>query len=120
MDILNIRKFVCDNLSNLSENKNKLIYDYIKNNNISYSENKNGIFINVSLCDEKHINYFHKIINTININDEKEYNDKIKEDKCLSMKPLTIKNRKGNEKGIILKDINLKKIELLILKYSFE
>ena len=112
---MEIRKTICENLSKLSENKNKFLYDYIKNNNISHTENKNGLFINISLCDEKHIDFFNEIIN---LNDKIEYNEnKIEDNKiCIDSKDL----KQKVDKKIIYKNIKLTKLENLILKYSFE
>ena len=63
MDNKDLRKFICDNITSLSDNKINILYNYIKENNISHTENKNGLFINLSLCDDKYIDYFYEIIN---------------------------------------------------------
>tara|TARA_Y100000817_G_scaffold276071_1_gene237321 strand:- start:419 stop:763 length:345 start_codon:yes stop_codon:yes gene_type:complete len=114
MDNKDLRKYICDNINNLSDIKNNLIYDYIKLNNISHSENKNGLFINLSLCDEKHIDYFYNIFN---INDEIDNNiiDNTIDNNIKRTKP-----KKKIIKNIIIKDIILTPLENKILTYSFQ
>ena len=63
MDIQMMRKYIYNNISNLSINKGNCIHDYIKDNNINHSENNNGIFINLSLCEEQHIKFIYNILN---------------------------------------------------------
>ena len=126
MNIENIRKFICDNITTLNDNKNNILYDYIKKNNISHSENKNGLFINLSLCDEKHIHYFYEIIN---ISDISKYNknkdkDKYKKtnliDNNLNNKLLEIKKDRVYLEKKIQKDIKLNPFESIILSYSYQ
>ncbi len=112
MDNKNLRKYICDNINNLSDTKNNLIYDYIKLNNISHSENKNGLFINLSLCDEKHIDYFYNIFN---INDKIDNNII---DNTIDNNIKKVKELKKKKKKLIIKDIILTPLEKKILTYS--
>jgi|TARA_Y100000389_G_scaffold32057_1_gene27247 hypothetical protein len=49
---MDIRKKLKDKLSIINDNiVSNLIFTFIKEKNISYSENKNGVFFNVSLLD---------------------------------------------------------------------
>ena len=79
------------------------------------TENKNGLFINISLCDEKHIDFFNEIIN---LNDKIEYNENQIEDNKIYIDSGDFKQKV--DKKIIYKNIKLNKLENLILKYSFE
>ena len=118
MNIINIRQYIYDNISNLSDNKHNLLYDYIINNNILHSENKNGLFINLSLCNENHIQYFYKIIN---LNDKSECNDNILIKENIDINNLYKKViNKNIKQNIIIKQKNLNSIEKLILSYSFQ
>ena len=119
MDNKDLRKFICDNITSLSDNKINILYNYIKENNISHTENKNGLFINLSLCDDKYIDYFYEIIN---ISDKNKYNNhnNLIETNLLSNISYLKNNKKiveGNK--IIQKDIKLNPLEILILSYSF-
>ena len=50
---MDIKKQIHNKLSELNNSiASNLIFTFIKENNISYSENKNGIFFNVSLLDD--------------------------------------------------------------------
>ena len=53
------------------EISNTILY-YIRSNNISFSENKNGFFINLSLLEDEHIN---KIYNLIKILENEEIDE---------------------------------------------
>ena len=55
----------------VDEISNTILY-YIRTNNISFSENKNGFFINLSLLDDEHIN---KIYNLIKILENEEIDE---------------------------------------------
>ena len=48
---------------------NKILY-YIRSNNVSSYENKNGFFINLSLLEEDHINRIYNLIKILEDNDE--------------------------------------------------
>ena len=117
MNNKDLRKFICDNITSLSDNKINILYNYIKENNISHTENKNGLFINLSLCDEKHIHYFYEIIT---INDKEELKQNIIKDDTINNNKLKIEGyKKIIKKSKITKNINLTPIEKIILSYSF-
>jgi len=63
-------KYIQDELQN--ENHNYII-KYIHENKIKYTENNNGIFINLSIMDEEILNMLYKNINdkSFNVNDIK-------------------------------------------------
>ena len=48
-----IKKFIIDNTKNLKEYEHSEIFNIIKKNNVSYTENKNGIFANLNKFSEK-------------------------------------------------------------------
>ena len=51
---MDIKKQIHTKLSTINDSiVSNLIFTFIKDNNIAYSENKNGIFFNVSLLDDK-------------------------------------------------------------------
>ena len=56
---------------------NNTILYYIRSNNISFSENNNGFFINLSLLEDEHIN---KIYNLIKILEDDDINDDMDDD----------------------------------------
>ena len=53
---------------------NNTILYYIRSNNVSFTENNNGFFINLTLLEDEHIN---KIYNLIKILENEEMNDVI-------------------------------------------
>ena len=117
---INIKKYISDNITTLSDSKNKLLHDYIISNNIIHSENQNGLFINLSVCDETHIQYFYEIIT---INENKEYTNDIVRDTTIdtieSYKSEETKRIKKPESSITKKDIHITAIEKIILSYSY-
>ena len=68
MNIENKRKYIYNNLKNLSESKNNIIYEYILNNKLKHSLNKNGLIINLSVVSENDINNLYEIVNKNEIN----------------------------------------------------
>jgi len=66
MDIEEKKIFIYKNIEKI-EYHNEIV-DYIKNNNIKYTENANGFFVNISLIDE-HINNIYNILQYILYND---------------------------------------------------
>ena len=119
MNNKDLRKFICDNITSLSDNKINILYNYIKENNISHTENNNGLFINLSLCDDKYIDYFYEIIN---ISDKNKYNNdnNLIENNLLNNISYLKNNKKIVEKNkIIQKDIDVNPLEIIILSYSY-
>ena len=55
---------------NKDDKINNTILYYIRSNNVSFSENKNGFFINLSLLEENHINRIYNLIKILEDNDE--------------------------------------------------
>ena len=74
---MNTKKQIHEKLSKINDSiVTNLIFTFIKENNISYSENKNGIFFNISLLDdilaEELLKYIIKLSETNNYNEESE------------------------------------------------
>jgi len=44
------KRYIYDNIGEI--NNSKLIFDFIKNNEIEYSKNKNGIYFNIACVDD--------------------------------------------------------------------
>ena len=59
MDIEEKKIFIYKNIDKIEYHKE--IVDYIKTNDIKYTENSNGFFVNISLIDE-HINNIYNIL----------------------------------------------------------
>tara|TARA_B100000963_G_C22034380_1_gene412656 strand:- start:45 stop:389 length:345 start_codon:yes stop_codon:yes gene_type:complete len=68
MSIDNKRKYIYNNLKKLTESKNNIIYEYILNNKLKHSLNKNGLIINLSIISENDINNLYEIVNKNEIN----------------------------------------------------
>ena len=66
MDIEEKKIFIYKNIDKI-EYHNEIV-DYIKNNDIKYTENTNGFFVNISLIDN-HINNIYNILQYIIFND---------------------------------------------------
>ena len=68
------KKFIYTNINKIKYHNE--IINYIKNNDIKYTENTNGFFVNISLIDE-HINNIYNILQYIifnnNENNEMDY-----------------------------------------------
>ena len=89
------------------------IINYIKNNDIKYTENTNGFFVNISLIDE-HINNIYNILQYIifnnNENNEMDYkkqeliedNNFLKLDKRIFNYNIELKNFTKEEQNLIL------------------
>jgi hypothetical protein len=109
-DILNLKK---KKLIEVSKNLTKIeyleIFNIIQNDNCQYSENKNGIFINLSNVSENTID---KIFNFINfIKHKKEDLFKYEEYINIAKKNITDFNNKRRINTFI-KDLNIKKSSL--------
>ena len=66
MNIEEKKIFIYKNIDKI-EYHNEIV-DYIKNNDIKYTENTNGFFVNISLIDD-HINNIYNILQYIIFND---------------------------------------------------
>tara|TARA_B100000700_G_C14846793_1_gene761975 strand:+ start:375 stop:710 length:336 start_codon:yes stop_codon:yes gene_type:complete len=60
---INKREFIANKIHEITET-NKII-KFIEENNINYSSNINGIFVNISILDEKIINELYSLINIL-------------------------------------------------------
>jgi len=89
---MNIKEIIENNINNLIYHNN--VVDFIKENNIEYTENKNGIFVNISIIDEEKLIKLNQcIINTINY-------EKIKTNIEESQKlKITIPHKKSSDKS---------------------
>ena len=64
---------------NKDEINHKFILDYIDKNNINYTKNNNGIFINISILNEEIINNLYNYIkNNLHIKIENKRNNILK------------------------------------------
>ena len=97
------------------------IKPYIISNNIAFSENKNGIFINISLLSDEIIDDLYVILyNYINNKVDYDREKKIKEiqENINIKKELSNENIKIHKNNKYKKLNNLNKIELFILNNS--
>ena len=88
MDGKNKIMFIYDKINNEHINT-KLIFDYVIKNDIKYSKNMNGIFINLNKLDESNINEIYNIVNSIVFS---SLNDHINNLDDLSNENTTIEN----------------------------
>lgn len=100
------KKFLYDNLPQVENNKRLIISNYIKNNNIYYTENNNGILLNISNLEQKHVDYLYDICNIV---EQENISYEIKVEMINKDKKNTIKS---------IKDYNCSPLEKLILSYS--
>ena len=87
-ELYNIKKRILLNIKKMNKNEYIQIFKIIKEYNIDYTENVNGIFINLNYIDKKIIIKINNFINFI-ISKNKELNEKEKEMN-------TIKNKLNN------------------------
>lgn len=69
---LNKRHYIYNNIDNLKIH-NKII-DFIKHTNVKYTENKNGIFLNLNTVDDDKIDHIYMIIKDMNNNLDQDIN----------------------------------------------
>ena len=97
------------------------IINYIKNNNIKYTENSNGFFVNISLIDD-HINNIYNILQYIIFNNNENNEMDYKKQELIEDNNLLKINEKKFNYNIELK--NFTKVEqdkiLLSKKYKFD
>lgn len=104
-----------DKIKYIEENKNNIsIFKLLLENNIEYTKNNNGIFINLSKLSEKHIDLIYnnfKNNNTKNIDNERDkLIKKYKQSLINKQNETNIKNYKKFE--------NLTEKDLQIIEYS--
>tara|TARA_B100002051_G_C16710965_1_gene626654 strand:- start:586 stop:957 length:372 start_codon:yes stop_codon:yes gene_type:complete len=117
---VNKRHYIYNNIDNLKIH-NKII-DFIKHTNVKYTENKNGIFLNLNTVDDDKIDHIYIIVKDMNDNLNQEINVeefvKEEEDKELIIKekqPLIIESI--NSSDIFLSEIKDEN-ERDIIEYS--
>lgn len=80
-DFYNIKKNIMNNIKKMNKNEYIEIFKIIKKNDIPYTENLNGIFINLNIVDDKILFKINNFINFIMYNNteliekEKKMND---------------------------------------------
>jgi hypothetical protein len=112
---MDIKKKIHTKLATINDNiVSNLIFTFIKENNISYSENKNGIFFNISLLNDKLaielLEYINAISKTNNISEI---------DQIIVPKKKKIMPKKKKEKKNY-KNYEIDKLESTILSFSFQ
>jgi len=112
---MDIKKQIHNKLATINDSIiSNLIFTFIKENNISYSENKNGIFFNVSLLSDKLASELLDFIQTISSNNNETELEKIIIPEKKKTQP---KKKKENKK---YKDCEINKLESTILSFSFQ
>ena len=115
MDIEEKKIFIYKNIDKI-EYHNEIV-EYIKNNDIKYTENANGFFVNISLIDD-HINNIYNILQYILFNDVE--NDKMiikKEELVLNNTMKKFDNNKIYNIELKIFDKKEKKVILQSKKY---
>ena len=102
------RKFLYYNLHKIEHNKLNVLSDYIDKNEIQYSKNSNGILLNLSKLDDKHVEFFYDLYNLENKNYQFE-----------PLKPSVVSKNKRKIIDVTYKDFNTSPLEKLILSYSY-
>ena len=112
---MDIKKQIHNKLSELNNSiASNLIFTFIKENNISYSENKNGIFFNVSLLDDELAREFLDYINNIS---KVNYTSKIDQIIIPEKEKITPKKK---EEEAVYKNLEIDELESTILSFSFK
>ena len=95
------------------ETNNSILYKIIIENNIPYTKNINGIFVNLSKLDDKNINLLYNSVKNNNFKEiDNERSNLLNEyKKCLDVKNNTTKK-------VYKKFENLSKKDLEIIEYS--
>ena len=113
MDTDSKKQYIYDKINNLEINS-IYIRDYIVNSNIKYTENSNGIFVNLNTINDDDINNIYDIIlNKINYNNmiiDNEYK--------INKEVLNINKREIIKKNDNFDNLNFTEIELEIIKLS--
>ena len=102
------RKFLYYNLGRIENNKRVIISNYIHKNKIEHSENSNGLLLNLSKIDSKHVDFFFDLYNLEN----KYYIPEPIEIKC-------IQSKLPQKEKIERKEYELNSLETLIISYSY-
>jgi len=102
------RKFLYYNIHKIENNKRIILINYIESNEIEHSVNSNGLLLNLSQLDNKHIDFLYDLYNLEN---------KYPHHDSVEVKP--IRNNESNKTIITYKDYQLNPLEDLILSYSY-
>ena len=97
------------------------IINYIKNNNIKYTENSNGFFVNISLIDE-HINNIYNILQYIIFNNNENNEMDYKKQELIEDNNFLKINEKKFNYNIELKEFTKEEQDKILLskKYKFD
>ena len=119
MNIVDKKKFIYNNVNKIKYHNE--IIKYIKENNIKFTENNNGFFLNISLIDE-HINNIYNILQYIIENNiENNKMDDIKQELLNNNNNCNtyLKNKKYN---IEINNFSKEEQKLILLskKYKFD
>tara|TARA_B110000971_G_C19909372_1_gene453763 strand:- start:117 stop:461 length:345 start_codon:yes stop_codon:yes gene_type:complete len=114
MDIESLRKELYQKISDIDNPiQSDLILSFIKGKGILYSENKNGIFFNISCLTEDDVKELHDYVSSL-----KKHMIELPE---VAMNKPSVISRKKNIKEISrYGNIDIDDLETLILSYSFE
>jgi len=97
------------------------IINYIKNNNIKYTENTNGFFVNISLIDE-HINNIYNILQYIIFNNNENNEMDYKKQELIEDNNFLKLDKKKHNYNIELKNFTKEEQNIISLskKYKFD
>tara|TARA_B100001093_G_C26717804_1_gene966431 strand:+ start:868 stop:1236 length:369 start_codon:yes stop_codon:yes gene_type:complete len=98
--------------------ENEIILNYLKAHDISHSKNNNGIFINISLLEDKKIILLYKLIK-ININNDFQENDLNLKQDIISFHPNKMEKQIKKKKKP-LKSFKLNKLQVNLLSTIFK
>lgn len=72
MDIKTKQRYIYENIDFI--NNSETVIKYFDNNNLNYTENSNGVFINISILEDKHIDFIYLFVkNNLTTIPEKEF-----------------------------------------------
>jgi len=113
------KKFIYTNIHKIKYHNE--IINYIKNNNIKYSENTNGFFVNISLIDN-HINNIYNILQYIIFNNNENNEMDYKKQELIEDNKFLKKNIKKNNYNIEFKNFTKAEQDKILLskKYKFD
>ena len=117
---VNKRYYIYNNIDNLKIH-NKII-DFIKHTNVKYTENKNGIFLNLNTVDDDKIDHIYMIIKDMNNNLDQDINieeniEQKEEEEIVIQEKQSFIIQNVNSNDIFLSEIKDKK-ERDIIEYS--
>ncbi len=118
---VNKRHYIYNNIDNLKIH-NKII-DFIKHTNVKYTENKNGIFLNLNTVDDDKIDHIYIIVKDMNNNlnqdiiIEEDLKEEEDNEEIVIQKKQTLLFENVNSSDIFLSEIQDEKIKEII-EYS--